>query len=174
MSMEWIPLGRVNRTHGLKGELKFAPLDDDGQVLESLDRVMLGDAQEELKEFRVESLRGVPGSRIIKFSGLDSVEEAKALTGETLYRHRDDFDRLPAGEYYRFEIEGLKAYDDDGKYYGRVVEIIATGSNDVYVVQDEDRELLLPMVDSVVHRIDLEQGKLTFHVVEGLIEDASV
>ena len=87
---------------------------------------------------------------------------------------REDFELLAEGEYYRFEIEGLKAYDDTGRYYGVVEEVIATGSNDVYIVRDEGKEWLVPMVDSVVKTIDLEQGKLIFHCVEGLFEETPV
>jgi len=173
VNMEWISVGRINRTHGLKGELKFAPEDDDDEILGHLGRVRLG-AGEAVKDAVVESLRGSVGGRIIKFEGIDSVEAAKPLTGQTLYQHREDFPPLAEGEYYRFEIEGLEAFDDAGRGYGRVVDIIATGSNDVYVVKGEGGELLLPMIESVIHTIDLARGKLIFHAVEGLIEDASL
>ena len=87
---------------------------------------------------------------------------------------RKDFEPLPEGEFYRFEIEGLKVFDDTKKYYGVVEEIVETGSNDVYVVRGEGKEWLIPMIDSVVQTIDLEQGKLIFHCVEGLFEDTPV
>mgnify|MGYP003329698387 FL=1 len=87
---------------------------------------------------------------------------------------RKDFEPLPEGEFYRFEIEGLKVFNDTGKYYGVVEEIVETGSNDVYVVRGEGKEWLIPMIDSVVQTIDLEQGKLIFHCVEGLFEDTPV
>ena len=69
---------------------------------------------------------------------------------------------------------GLKVFDDTGKYYGVVEEVVITGSNDVYVVRDEGKEWLIPLIDSVVQTIDLEQGKLIFHCVEGLFEDTPV
>jgi 16S rRNA processing protein RimM len=81
---------------------------------------------------------------------------------------------LPDDEYYWFEIKGLRVYDHDGHYYGNIEEIIRTGSNDVYVVRDDKRELLLPMIDSVVKKIDLKAGELIFYPVEGLLEDTPV
>ena len=87
---------------------------------------------------------------------------------------REDFEPLPEGEFYRFEIEGLNVFNDTGKYYGVIEEIVETGSNDVYVVRGEGKEWLIPMIDSVVQTIDLEQGKLIFHCVEGLFEDTPV
>ena len=172
--MRWIPVGKVPRTHGLKGELKFFPYDAGESIIRSLKNVKLGDGREADKEWQVESLRGKHSRRIIKFKGLDSIEAAQPLAGQTVHIRQGDFEKLPEGEYYWFEIEGLKAYDDAGKYYGMVEEIILTGSNDVYVVRDGDRELLLPMIESVIHTIDLAEGKLIFHIVEGLIENDSV
>jgi 16S rRNA processing protein RimM len=96
------------------------------------------------------------------------------LSGQEVLVAKEDFESLPVGEYYRFEIEGLKAFDDTGKYYGVIEDVIATGSNDVYVVREDGKEWLVPMIDSVVKSIDLEQGKLIFHCVEGLFEDTPV
>ncbi|MEE8269716.1 MAG: ribosome maturation factor RimM, partial [Nitrospinaceae bacterium] len=81
---------------------------------------------------------------------------------------------LPEGEYYWFQIEGIRVFDEEDRYYGTVNEIIVTGSNDVYVVQDGNKELLLPMIDSVVKSIDLKENKLVFHIIEGLLEDHPV
>ena len=96
------------------------------------------------------------------------------MAGREVLVAREDFESLLEGEYYRFEIEGLKVFDDTGKYYGVIEDIIETGSNDVYVVRENDKEWLVPMIDSVVQSIDLEQGKLIFHCVEGLFEDTPV
>ncbi len=167
--MDWIPVGRVTRVHGLKGELKFFPSDLDHVTVQVEQRIRLGDTQ-----FTIESVRGVKSPFILKFDGINDVDTAKSLAGEEVLVAREDFEPLPEGEYYRFEIEGLKAFDDTGKYYGVVEEVIATGSNDVYVVRDEGKEWLIPMIDSVVKTIDLGQGKLIFHCVEGLFEDTPV
>ena len=167
--MEWISVGRITRSHGLKGELKFFPSDRDDVMVQREQRVRLGEAQ-----LKIESVRGAKPPFIIKFDGINSVEATKNLTGQELRVAREDFEPLPKGEYYRFEIEGLKAFDDTGKYYGIVEAVIATGSNDVYVVRGEGKEWLIPMIDSVVQTIDLEKGKLIFHCVEGLFEDTPV
>ena len=167
--MEWISVGRVTRSHGLKGELKFFPSDRDDVLVQRKQRVRLGEAQ-----LKIESVRGAKPPFIIKFDGINSIEATKNLTGKELRVARADFEPLPEGEYYRFEIEGLKAFDDTGKYYGIVEVVIATGSNDVFAVRGEGKEWLIPMIDSVVQTIDLEKGKLIFHCVEGLFEDTPV
>ena len=167
--MDWIPIGRVTRTHGLKGELKFFPADQDDLVVQKDQQIRLGETT-----FKIKSVRGVKSPFIVKFEGVDSIEAAQSLSGQEVLVAKEDFESLPEGEYYRFEIEGLKAFDDTGKYYGVIEEIIATGSNDVYVVRGDGKEWLVPMIDSVVQNIDLEEGKLIFHCVEGLFEDTPV
>ena len=167
--MDWIPVGRVTRTHGLKGELKFFPADQDDLVVQKDQQIRLGETT-----FKIKSVRGVKSPFIVKFEGVDSIEAAQSLSGQEVLVAKEDFESLPEGEYYRFEIEGLKAFDDTGKYYGVIEEIIATGSNDVYVVHGDGKEWLVPMIDSVVKNIDLEEGKLIFHCVEGLFEDTPV
>jgi len=167
--MEWISVGRVTRTHGLKGELKFFPANRDEIVIKPGQRIQFRE-----NKSKIESVRGVKSPFIVKFDGINSIEAAKNLAGQEVLVAREDFELLPEGEYYRFEIEGLKAYDSTGRYYGVVEEIVATGSNDVYVVRDEGKEWLIPMIDSVVKAIDLEQGKFIFHCVEGLFEETPV
>ena len=167
--MDWIPVGRVTRTHGLKGELKFFPTDQEDLAVQSHQHILLGEAT-----FKIKSIRGAKSPFIIKFEGVNSIEAAQSLAGQEVLVAREDFESLPEGEYYRFEIEGLKVFDDTGKYYGVIEDIIETGSNDVYVVRENDKEWLVPMIDSVVQSIDLEQGKLIFHCVEGLFEDTPV
>ena len=167
--MDWIPVGRVTRTHGLKGELKFFPTDQEDLAVQNDQQILLGEAT-----FKIKSVRGAKSPFIIKFEGVDSIEAAQSLAGQEVLVAREDFESLPEGEYYRFEIEGLKVFDDTGKYYGVIEDIIETGSNDVYVVRENDKEWLVPMIDSVVQSIDLEQGKLIFHCVEGLFEDTPV
>ena len=167
--MDWIPIGRVTRTHGLKGELKFFPADQDDLVVQNDQQILLGETT-----FKVKSVRGAKSPFIVKFEGVDSIEAAQSLSGKEVLVAKEDFESLLEGEYYRFEIEGLKAFDDTGKYYGVIEDVIATGSNDVYVVREDGKEWLVPMIDSVVESIDLEQGKLIFHCVEGLFEDTPV
>jgi 16S rRNA processing protein RimM len=173
-SSDWIAVGKVTRPHGLKGEMKFRPFTKDDDILVGIRLVKLGRDENKGRELQVENLRGHYSKRIVKFKGLNSIESVQELSGDSLYIKRGDFQTLPEGEYYWFEIEGLSVYDEEGSYYGQIVEIMKTGSNDVYVVQDGKKEILLPMIDSVVKVIDLEQGKLIFKNIEGLIEDTPV
>ena len=169
--MDWIPVGKLARTHGLKGELKFYPDDPEGFEFADGQIVQLAGTKKELK---VQTIRGANVPFIVKLEGIDDIESAKPLTGEEVLASREDFQSLPEGEYYRFEIKGLAVFDEEGHPCGIIKDIIPTGSNDVYVVQNGEREWMLPMIDSVVKSIDLEQKKLIFYRIEGLIEDTPV
>jgi len=172
--MDWVPVGDITKTHGLKGEVKLRPLvTDPGLVQGALRARLVGDG-EEPAETVLEKVRGQGGRWIVKFKDCKTIEQAQTLVGRSLEIYDEDFQPLPDGEYYWFQIEGLQVYDEEGRYYGTVNEIIVTGSNDVYVVQDGDKELLLPMIDSVVKSIDLKENKLIFHIIEGLLEDHPV
>lgn len=165
----WVAVGRVTKTHGLKGELKFHPNVSDPGMIRGARNVKLGKNENELTDYQVESLRGSGSPLIIKFKQCDTIEQARILAGLTLYVAQEDLPPLPEGEYYWFEIEGLEVYDEEGSFYGRIAEIIETGSNDVYVVRDGKNELLLPVIDSVIQSVDLKNNKLIFHKIEGLL-----
>ncbi|QPJ63763.1 MAG: 16S rRNA processing protein RimM [Candidatus Nitronauta litoralis] len=167
--MHWVPVGRLVKPHGLKGEFKFKPEISDTTLLGDLKKARLESDPETAAPRTISSLRGHGLRLILKLEGINSIEEAEPLCGLSLLVSQDEFPRLPDGEYYWFQIHGLKAYDETGKYFGTVSEIIETGSNDVYVVREGSNELLLPMIDEVVRSIDLDQQKLVFHAIDGLL-----
>jgi len=154
--------------------LKFKPWVTDPDILQGFRHVRLEDDRNDPLELLVERVWNHSGKWVIRFKNCDSIDQAEELVGRTLTVSRDDFSPLPEGEYYWFQIEGLKVYEDTGEFHGTVTEIIQTGSNDVYVVKNKDKELLLPMIDSIVQTIDLEKGTLIFHRMEGMFEDHPV
>ena len=173
--MDWISVGKITKNHGLKGDLKFYPSMDEAWIIGIKDvRLSCSNPLENFADYRIQSFRGKNGPFIITLEEVDSIEVASKLAGQTIYISRDKFPDLSENEYYWFQIEGLKVYDELGSYYGNIEEIIRTGSNDVYVVRDDKKEWLLPMIDSVVKIVDLKAGKLIFHPLEGLLEDTSV
>lgn len=169
--MQLVAIGKIIKTHGLKGEVKFLPFADDDEVLACLENVYLTKNDEPQAARHVESLRGAGGRLILKLKDCDTIEDAQALAGWTLSVPREEFKKLPEGDFYRFEIVGLEVFDEEGRHYGKVTSIIPTGSNDVYVVSDGEKEILLPMIDQVIKKIDLNEQKLVFHIIEGLLEE---
>ncbi len=164
---DWAPFGKIAKPHGLKGELKFYPFVSNPDLYKNVKTVAF-DGQNPIREIQIESLRGAKLPFIIKLKGCDSIDSSSELRGKILLAPRDQFQSLPDGRYYWFEIEGLDVYDTQGIYHGRVEEVMETGSNDVYVVRNGKKELLLPAIDWVVKKVDLEGNRLTFEFIEGL------
>jgi 16S rRNA processing protein RimM len=107
---------------------------------------------------------------LIRLQGCEDLTTAEAWREYEVLIPRHWFPPLPAGEYYWFEIEGLAVYGSDGRYLGKVVEIIYTGSNDVYVVRNGAQETLIPALRDVVRTIDLARGEMHLFTAAGLLD----
>jgi 16S rRNA processing protein RimM len=155
-----IVVGEIGRPHGVRGEVVVLPVTDFPERLLALDEaavVLRGAAA--LR--RVESARRQGGAIVMKFSGVASPEAAAALRGATLEIPASRAAPLGPGEFYVFQIVGLRVRTPAGAPVGVVVDVLRTGANDVYVVRPpEGPEILLPAVDACVHTIDLAAGEL--------------
>jgi 16S rRNA processing protein RimM len=107
---------------------------------------------------------------LIRLQGCEDLTTAETFREHEVLIPRHWFPLLPAGEYYWFEIEGLAVYGNDGRYLGTVVEIIYTGSNDVYVVRNGTQETLIPALRDVVRTIDLEHREMRLFTAAGLLD----
>ena len=168
--MNWIPFGRLGKTHGLKGELKFYPVINDLKICRNIFHTRILTPEGDAIEDEIESVRGHRSPFILKLKGINSIEQAKVHRKSEILALREEFGVLPEGRYFSFDIKGLEVFDEDSKYYGRVEEVLETKSNDVYVVQNGKSELLLPAIDWVIQKIDLKNKKLIFRVVKGLLD----
>ncbi len=155
--------------HGLKGEVKIDPWCDGPDFLSRFKRLF--DKNE--NEMKVTRARVQKNIVIVKFSGVDTPEDAQALRGRLVYIDRADV-RLPKGVYFVQDIIGLEAVDvDDGTVYGSVTEVYQTGANDVYQITKDGRDHLIPKIPEVVTRVDIEEGKIYINTknIGGLFED---
>lgn len=105
---------------------------------------------------------------ILKLRGIDTREDAEGLAGVELEVPTEDVPPLPDGSYYHFQILDMEVWTSAGELLGIVVDILITGSNDVYVVRGGDREILVPALEDVVLEVDVEGGRLTVDLPEGL------
>lgn len=165
---ELLLIGEVVRPHGVAGEVKVAIAPEYLEVLrEGVDRVYLGPRQ---KPYVVLNTRPHQGALLLLLEGVQSRNEAEALRGARVYVRVGDLPPLPEGDYYVHDLLGLQVYDQDtGALLGELTEVLATGSNDVYVVRRPNgAELLLPALESVILLIDLEAGAMRVRVPPGL------
>lgn len=165
---KYLELGQIVNVKGLKGEVKVNSFTDDNTKFERILKVFLKQ-KETLKEYEIEKVGYNKNQIIIKFKGVNSVEEAETLRNSYIVVDRDIFGELPEGVYYIADLIGLDVFTEANEYLGKVDDIFSTGSNDVYVVKDElGKQKLLPGIDEVIKQIDLESGKIIVNLIEGL------
>lgn len=167
---EPVLLGKVVATHGIKGQLRIAVYSGEFETILSLSSLMLKGADGGIETFEV-SASAVHGKKIlVALKGFGTINQALHLVGRELYATREQMPELAEGEYYWCDLLGLKVMTDGGELLGLVADIIATGSNDVYVVKDDGREYLIPALEDVVLDINLDDGIMTVSPPEGLLD----
>lgn len=165
---KYLELGQIVNVKGLKGEVKVNSFTDDNTKFERIPNVFLKQ-KGNLKEYSIEKVGYSKNQVIIKFKGVNTVEEAETLRNAYIVVDREIFGELPEGVYYIADLLGLDVYTEDGTLLGKVDDIFSTGSNDVYAVKDElGKQKLLPGIDEVIKQIDLESGKIIVNLIEGL------
>lgn len=163
---DFLAVGRIVRPHGIRGALLVAPISEQLLGLKDGAEVRVG-ADRSPMIFR--ELRRHGGRWLLWLDGIHGREEAEVLRGQELALPLKDLPPLPDGTFYHWQILGLRVQSDEGVQLGTVAEILTTGANDVYVVTDETGEdLLLPAIESVILRVDLEDGEIIVHLIPGL------
>ncbi len=162
-------VGIMRRPHGVRGEMQMTVQTDFPERIQPGVKFFLG---EEHREVKIDTVRTMNKGLILKFEEFNNREELSGLQNMRLYVPVDQVPALPDGEFYQFQLLGLEVVTDEDQSLGKVVEFIDTGANLVYVVHDEnDKEVLLPDIDEVILNIDLENKKITVHIIEGLLPE---
>jgi len=167
-------VGRAVKAWGLAGDVKVEPCADSMAILEGVATVQVRRAAGDVTWYAVERIRRAGAAWILKLCGVDSVEQAAPLVGGELLIPRSAAPPLPEGTYYHADLVGLRVKTEGGRDLGRIVDIWVTGANDVYVVQGEHGEWLLPATREVVRRVDLEGEIMLICPLEGMIEAEAV
>lgn len=160
-----ITIGKFGAPHGVRGEIRIIPLTDFPNRFKNLRNVIVNESQ----SLTVNSVRYHNQFIIIKFDEFDSMEAVKTLNGKLLKVERKDVPPLAPGEFYSFDIIGLLVKDENENILGNVVEILKTGSNDVYIVEKDNQQLLVPALKSVVKNIDIENGCMSVKLQEEMV-----
>lgn len=160
---DWVVVGRVLGPWGVRGDLRVEPHSDSHRRFSPGSRVFLDGS-----ETAVASSRPHRGGLVVRLESVADRNAAETLKGASLTVPRDQVEPLPDGSYYYFQIIGLRVLTDAGEELGEVREVIATGSNDVYVVRGPAGERLVPALNDVVLDVDLDGGRMTVRLPEGL------
>lgn len=163
-------IGVITRTHGIRGEVKVYPTTDSPLRFRELESVLLKTAGRE-KSLRIDEVRFFKSLVILKFHGIDTMEEAERYKGAELYIDRSMGEPLGENEYYIADLIGLSVYDETGTCLGTVKDVLQTGANDVYVTERKgQKDLLLPAIRDCILNIDLEHSRMDIHLMDGLLD----
>jgi 16S rRNA processing protein RimM len=163
----FLVIGEVSRPHGVHGEVRIIPHTDVPERFTWLKTAYLG--REAPQPVEVEGARFHQGVILLKLAGFDSRDAVEPLRGQWLQVLEEDAIPLEEGEYFLYQLEGLRVWSDDGRELGRLAEVIETGANNVFVVRGELGELLLPDIPDVVQAIDFDAGTIIVHLLPGLL-----
>ena len=166
----FLQVGVISSTHGVRGEVKVYPTTDDPRRFRRLKEVVLDTGKEKMN-LEIEGVKFFKQFVILKFKGLDNINDIEKYRQKSLYVTRKNAVRLQRDEYFIADLIGLKVQDEDGKELGTVKDVIETGANDVYEVEMADgKSLLLPAIKQCILNVDVENGTMQVHVLEGLLD----
>lgn len=162
--------GVITTTHGIRGEVKVFPTTDDVHRFKDLDSVLLDTGRDYMK-LEIENVKYFKQYAILKFKGIDNINDIEKYKGRSLYVTRDQAIPLEEDEYYIADLIGLDVYLESGEKFGVLKDVMETGANDVYIVETkEGKEVLIPAIHECVLDIDVEENRMEIHLMDGLLD----
>jgi 16S rRNA processing protein RimM len=165
----YLRVGVITTTHGIHGEVKVFPTTDDITRFNDLKQVII-DTGKELIFMEVENIKFLKQQVIVKFIGIDDINEIEKYRGKDILVSRENAVQLETGEFYICDLIASEVFTDEGLKLGMLTEILQTGANDVYVVKTEDnREVLLPSIKECIIDVDPINKKIIVHIMNGIL-----
>lgn len=169
---DYVAVGTITRPHGVRGEVRVMPVDTDVDRLLELSAVYCSPPKGgERRRFVVVRARPDRGAALMTLGGVDTRDAAEGLRGWLVEIPGAWVKPLPPDRYYVFELVGCRVETVAGEHLGEVVDVLATGANDVYVVEDDrGRQVLIPAVRAMVKEVDVAAGRIVIDPWPGLID----
>ena len=165
----YLRVGVITTTHGVRGEVKVFPTTDDPNRFKELKKVFL-DTGKDLLPLELEGVKFFKQMAILKFKGIDNINDIEKYRGKDLLINREDAVKLEEGEYFIFDLIDSVVLTEDDQELGVLSEIITTAANDVYVVKTPaGKEVLIPSIPECILNVDVSSKKIIVHLLEGLL-----
>ena len=165
---QFLQVGVISSTHGIRGEVKVFPTTDDALRFKKLKKVLLDTGRERL-ELEVQSVKFFKQFVIVKFRGIDNINDIEQYKGSALLVSREDAVALGENEYYIADVIGMEV-ETDGEHFGVLRDVMETGANEVYVIDtDSHGEVLVPAIRDCILDVDVEARKMKIRLLEGLL-----
>ncbi len=163
-----LEVGQVVNTYGIKGFVKVVPLVDNNNQFKSF-KVLYIESNKKDEELVIEEIKFSKNLVLIKFKGIETIEEAEKLRNKYLKAKREDI-KLEEGAYFIVDLIGLDVITEEGEKLGILSDVLKPGANDVYVVETSNKkEILLPVIPDVIKKVDLKEKKVIVKLLDGLI-----
>ena len=167
---QYLRVGVIASTHGLKGEVKVFPTTDDPERFRKLKKIYL-DTGKEYKELQVAGVKFFKNQVILKFKEFQDINEVEKYRGKDLLIDREQAVPLAENENFIVDLIDMDVYDEEEKRLGTLTDVLQTGANDVYDITLADgRNLLLPAIKDCVLNVDIESRVIKVHILEGLLD----
>ena len=166
-----LQVGVISNTHGIRGEVKVFPTTDDPNRFKKLKQVIL-DTGREQKDLEIEGVKFFKQFVILKFKGIDNINDIEKYKGKSLYVTREHAVKLKKDEYFIADLIDMQVELEDGTLFGVLNDVMQTGANDVYCIQTEEHgEVLIPAIKDCILQVDVEQGFMKVHLLDGLLSE---
>lgn len=165
---KFLQVGVISSTHGIRGEVKVFPTTDDAARFKKLKKVLLDTGREQL-ELEVQSVKFFKQFVILKFKGIDNINDIEKYKGKSLLVPREQAVPLGRDEYYIADLIGMEVFTEDGRF-GVVKDVMETGANEVYIIDsDLHGEVLIPAIRQCILDVDVEKKKMQIRLLDGLL-----
>ena len=165
---QFLQVGVISSTHGIRGEVKVFPTTDEPARFKKLKKVLLDTGKERI-ELEIQSVKFFKQFVIVKFRGIDNINDIEKYKGKSLMVPREDAVQLEEDEYYIADLIGMEVYTDGGRF-GTLKDVMETGANEVYIIDsDEHGEVLVPAIHDCILDVDVEKQTMKIRLMDGLI-----
>ena len=161
-------IGKIVGIHGIKGTNKLRSYAESLSVFLPGRSILVRDLRGREASYEIHWVKPHTGTPLVSFKGITNRGQAKTLIGAELFIPQSELPELDEDTYYWYDLIGIEVVTMTGEFLGRIESIIETGSNDVYVVKSNEKEVLIPALESVVLDIDLEHKRMQVDLPEGL------
>ncbi|OGO85918.1 MAG: 16S rRNA processing protein RimM [Clostridiales bacterium GWE2_32_10] len=163
-------IGKVVNTQGLKGDVRVVPSTYDKHRFELLDYILLENPADKSRvKYNIDKVWYNKTFVILKLEGVNDIAIAERLKNLDIVIPEELGSPLEDDEYYIRDLYDTDVYDENGEMLGKIVDILSTGSNDVYIIENKEKgELLIPAIKECIKQVDIENRKMIIHVMEGL------
>lgn len=166
---DFLRVGVISTTHGVRGEVKVFPTTDDPKRFLELAEVLV-DTGSGTQPLAIKDVSFFKNMVILKFEGIDDIDTALKYKGRDLLVTRENAVPLEPGEFFICDIIGSTVFEEDGKIFGTLKDVLQTGANDVFVVTMQNgKEALLPCIDDCIREIDVEGKRIVAYIMPGLV-----